>query len=105
VNDLVCALIDGALPRTKGDILRTARTSLHVDLVRGLKSEIEQINGWVVRSARALGLSAPLNDMLLREVQVLERLHMAPADAAGSSQTQARIAAVFGSQLKGTKCE
>ena len=43
------------------------------DLARGRNTEIEDLNGYVVRRGRALGVPTPLNDALRILVHVLER--------------------------------
>lgn len=52
---------------------RTARNacSMLQDLRRGAETEIDALCGAVVREARALGLSAPVNERLWREVRAL----------------------------------
>jgi 2-dehydropantoate 2-reductase len=42
------------------------------DLARGKKTEIEHLNGVVVRKGEALGVATPVNRTLLALVQVLE---------------------------------
>ena len=42
------------------------------DLARGKKSEIEHLNGYVVRKGEALGVPTPVNRMLLALVKLLE---------------------------------
>jgi len=105
VRDLVAALSTGKVPSCKQHSLLSARTSLHMDLVRGQKSEVEQINGWVVRTAKALGIRAPLNEMILREIQSLERTHVRPEIAGSSVQIQSRISTTFEQFRKGVPCE
>lgn len=51
------------------------RSSTAQDLARGKKSEIEHLNGYVVRRGTALGIPAPVNRALLCSVQLLELKH------------------------------
>jgi 2-dehydropantoate 2-reductase len=46
------------------------------DLARGKKSEIEHLNGVVVRKGEALGVPTPVNRTLLALVQLLERKNL-----------------------------
>ena len=46
------------------------------DLARGKKSEIEHLNGAVVRKGEALGVRTPVNRALLALVQLLERKNL-----------------------------
>jgi 2-dehydropantoate 2-reductase len=48
------------------------RSSTAQDLARGKKSEIEHLNGYVVRRGKELGIPAPVNRALLCSVQLLE---------------------------------
>ncbi|MEJ0037647.1 MAG: 2-dehydropantoate 2-reductase [Gammaproteobacteria bacterium] len=48
------------------------RSSTAQDLARRKKSEIEHLNGYVVRRGRELGVAAPVNRALLCAVQLLE---------------------------------
>jgi 2-dehydropantoate 2-reductase len=48
------------------------RSSTAQDLARGKKSEIEHLNGYVVRRGQELGIPAPVNRALLCSVQLLE---------------------------------
>ena len=60
------------------DVARIARTmaeqlsSTAQDLARGKRSEIDHLNGYVVRQAQALGMSAPVNQTLHTLVKLLE---------------------------------
>lgn len=51
------------------------------DIARGKRSEIDHLNGYIVRTAASLGIAAPVNRSLLVMVKLLE----AKADAAGPS--------------------
>ena len=51
------------------------RSSTAQDLARGKKSEIEHLNGYVLRRGTALGVPAPVNRAVLCSVQLLERKH------------------------------
>ena len=48
------------------------RSSTAQDLARGRKTEIEHLNGYVVRRGKELGIPAPVNRALLCAVQLLE---------------------------------
>ena len=56
-----------------------AISSTAQDIAQGRGTEIADLNGYVVRRGRALGVPTPLNEALQRLIQVLEE---APADAA-----------------------
>jgi 2-dehydropantoate 2-reductase len=49
------------------------RSSTAQDLARGKKTEIEHLNGYVLRRGHELGVAAPVNRALLCAVQLLER--------------------------------
>lgn len=51
------------------------RSSTAQDLARGKKSEMEHLNGYVVRRGKELGVAAPVNRTLLCAVQLLELKH------------------------------
>jgi 2-dehydropantoate 2-reductase len=51
------------------------RSSTAQDLARGKKSEIEHLNGYVLRRGTELGVPAPVNRAVLCSVQLLERKH------------------------------
>ncbi len=85
------------------DVLRIARTmpsqysSTAQDLARGKQSEIDHLNGYVVRRGEALGLATPVNRVLHTLVKLLEDRSSprslpsgsARADASGSGAAQA----------------
>jgi 2-dehydropantoate 2-reductase len=50
-----------------------ARPSMMLDLLAGRRSEIDYLNGAVVREAPALGLEAPVNAVLAQAVKALEQ--------------------------------
>lgn len=60
------------------DVARIARTmadqysSTAQDLKRGKRSEIDHLNGYVVRQAQALGIKAPINQTLHTLVKLIE---------------------------------
>lgn len=68
--------IDGAGAAAESVARRTAgnRSSMLQDLDRGARTEIDALCGAVVREARRLGLEAPVNERLWREVRALEAL-------------------------------
>ena len=51
----------------------SARPSMGQDMLKGRRTEIEHINGLVVRRAEALGLAAPANAGLVAAVTAVER--------------------------------
>jgi 2-dehydropantoate 2-reductase len=56
-----------------------AISSTGQDIAAGRPTEIDDLNGYVVRRGRALGVPTPLNETLQRMIKVLEE---APADSA-----------------------
>jgi 2-dehydropantoate 2-reductase len=56
-----------------GTSMAGQRSSTAQDLARGRKSEIDHLNGYVVRRGRQLGRATPVNRTLLCVVQLLER--------------------------------
>lgn len=60
------------------DVARIARTmadqysSTAQDMARGKRSEIDHLNGYVVRQAQALGIKAPINQTLQTLVKLME---------------------------------
>ncbi len=61
-----------------------ARSSMWEDLTRGRLTEVEQLNGEIVRLARASGTRAPLNE------RIVELVHEAERAQAGSPRLAAR---------------
>ena len=49
--------------------LAGGRPSLLQDVMRGRRTEIEELNGFVVRTGRELGVPTPMNEAVVREVQ------------------------------------
>jgi 2-dehydropantoate 2-reductase len=49
--------------------LAGGRPSLLQDVMRGRRTEIEELNGFVVRKGRELGVATPMNEAVVREVQ------------------------------------
>ncbi len=82
VVDECLALARAARVEVPGDmhdaVRRIAQTmpaqysSTAQDLARGKKSEIEHLNGYVVRKGEALGVPTPVNRTLLALVKLLE---------------------------------
>ena len=65
-----------------------ARSSMADDLVGGRKTEIDQLNGELVRLAERLGLDAPVNR------RIVELVHDAEAGAAPLGPEELRTAAL-----------
>jgi 2-dehydropantoate 2-reductase len=86
VVDECLAVARASAVQVPGDVQETVRRLAHTmpgqlsstaqDLARGKKSEIEHLNGVVVRKAQALGVPAPVNRTLLALVQLLERKNL-----------------------------
>lgn len=55
------------------------RASMLQDVERGLRTEVDVINGGVVRTAAAIGASAPLNASIVEAVQGFERGQASPS--------------------------
>jgi 2-dehydropantoate 2-reductase len=80
---LAVAAADGV--RLSGDIHAIVRklvesmpaqySSTAQDLARGKRTEIDHLNGWVVRRGEALGVATPANRALWALVKLLERKH------------------------------
>ncbi len=51
----------------------TARPSMGQDMIKGRRTEIEFLNGLVVRRAKEMGMEAPANAGLIKAVQSVER--------------------------------
>ena len=66
--------------RTLADAMPTQQSSTAQDLARGRRSEIDQLNGHVVRRGEALGVPTPVN----RTLHALVRLLEAPPDGPAS---------------------
>ena len=58
--------------RALADAMPTQRSSTAQDLARGRRSEIDQLNGYVVRRGEALGVPTPINRALHGLVKLLE---------------------------------
>src|SRR5699024_3112371 len=69
-NDQIVSGIE-EVARSTGD----DRSSMLIDLENGMRTEIEAINGQVVRNARRHNVPVPTNDVLLRLVRGHERGH------------------------------
>ena len=48
------------------------KSTIHLDLERGIKTEVEFINGHIARKATELGLEAPINDFMVKAIQEIE---------------------------------
>jgi len=59
--------------RAVASATRDNKSSMLQDLERGRRTEIDAINGAIAERARALGLAAPLNELLRRLVKASER--------------------------------
>lgn len=58
--------------RALADAMPTQQSSTAQDLARGRRSEIDQLNGWLVRRGEALGVPTPVNRTLHGLVKLLE---------------------------------
>jgi 2-dehydropantoate 2-reductase len=56
-----------------GDAMATATSSTEQDLTRGRPTEIDSLNGYVVRRGRDLGVPTPVNATVYALVKLLER--------------------------------
>lgn len=65
--------VDAAVRRI-ADTMPTQYSSTAQDLVRGKRSEIDHLNGHVVRRGEALGVPTPVNRVLWTMVKLVERL-------------------------------
>jgi 2-dehydropantoate 2-reductase len=54
-------------------------TSMREDVARGRATEIEALNGHIVRRGRELGLSVPLNSKLVESIRAVERGELRPS--------------------------
>ncbi|WP_420392092.1 ketopantoate reductase family protein [Acuticoccus sp.] len=54
------------------------RPSMGQDMVKGRRTEIEFLNGFVVRKGEVLGIPAPANAALISVVKRVERRELAP---------------------------
>jgi 2-dehydropantoate 2-reductase len=61
--------------------LGTSRSSMLQDLERGRRTEVDVINGGVVRTAERLGLRTPLNAAIVNRVHEIERAQALPSPA------------------------
>ena len=66
--------------RALADAMPTQQSSTAQDLARGRRSEIDQLNGHVVRRGAALGVPTPVNRTLHALVRLLEAPPGEPAD-------------------------
>lgn len=83
-------------PETLWDVLENVSrnglapyTSMYMDLEQGLRSEIDAINGQVVRHAKRQNVPVPTNTMLVRLIHARERANFADADS-GTDQSMPR---------------
>lgn len=58
--------------RTIADTMATQRSSMAQDLVAGRRSEIDHLNGYIVRQGQALGVATPVNRVLHALVRAME---------------------------------
>ncbi len=80
--------VDAALRRI-ADSMPAQYSSTAQDLLRARRSEIDHLNGWVVRLGEARGIPTPVNRVLHTLVKLLEA-GPAAAAAAGASLDRAR---------------
>jgi 2-dehydropantoate 2-reductase len=69
---IVLGLNPGALAIDVAEQTAANRSSMLQDLERGARTEIDSLNGAVVREGRALGVPTPINDFLWRRVRERE---------------------------------
>ncbi|MHC4392658.1 MAG: ketopantoate reductase family protein [Planctomycetota bacterium] len=62
------------------------RSSMLQDLAAGRRTEVDALNGAVVKRARALGIPAPWNHMLVRLVRAREELNLAKRSGGGTTR-------------------
>ncbi|OPZ59691.1 MAG: 2-dehydropantoate 2-reductase [Deltaproteobacteria bacterium ADurb.Bin510] len=67
-------LLEVELPPT-----RAHRASMLQDLERGRRTEIDSLNGAIVRYGAELGLSTPVNATITALIRALETQHVRPA--------------------------
>jgi len=65
--------IDWEVVRGIADAVPAQYSSTAQDLARGKRSEIDHLNGYVVRRGRALGIPVPANEILCAIVRALEQ--------------------------------
>ena len=65
----------------QGRSLGEGRPSLAQDVMKGRKTEIEHLNGYVISKGRELGVSTPVNDALYRIAKELEAGEIDPSPA------------------------
>ena len=58
--------------QTGGSLLFGATSSTAQDIARGRATEIDSLNGYVVRRGAALGIATPVSEMLTALVKLLE---------------------------------
>lgn len=51
---------------------RENRSSMYYDLQRRRRSEVESLNGYVVRKGREAGIETPANEDLLQQIESLQ---------------------------------
>lgn len=84
-EEQVVAAVDEVARATGDD-----RSSMLIDLVNGMRTEIDAINGQVVRQARRHNVPVPANDLLNRLVHAYEHGHR-PADGSREGASYADI--------------
>ncbi|KAI8466131.1 MAG: ketopantoate reductase PanE/ApbA C terminal-domain-containing protein [Monoraphidium minutum] len=60
-------VVEGVLSSTAGNL-----NSMLQDAVQGGRTEVDYLNGYVVKRAAARGVAAPLNEMLVRLIHARE---------------------------------
>ncbi len=73
------------------------RSSMLQDFDRRRPSEIDFINGAILREAESLGMEAPVNRTVTRLIQALDALHAEEAEAPGPGLTGPGRAPMLGS--------
>jgi 2-dehydropantoate 2-reductase len=69
------------------------RASLLQDVMKGRRTEVDHLNGWVVTRGRELGVATPTHERLIAELRSVERGRRAPtiANAAPVSEVVTRV--------------
>lgn len=61
-----------------GFVLPTSKTTVLQDWIKGRRSEVDELNGWVVRASSSFGLAAPANRAIVEVAHRIERGDLQP---------------------------